>query len=504
MALDTSPGEIVVLDRHTIKSHYLRDYKLRNPNADTGPNTQPDLDASVFADQQLVLFANAQTIGRATSLVTTRGARLDQVGQSEGLTRRPAVGGSGYATIAASTGGGTIFFGDIAIDQATGLRYQCLSTALYLNGSQVPIGGLDTGPETNQPAGKVLQWVSPRPGISPSLTVVQQADGSGLSGGAPVEDDDSYIARIIQKRSNPPASGNSAEFITVALATPTVAVESAWVWPAMLGSGTTAVAFTVRPQAVGGSRLPNGAQISLVLGQLQAAFPGDDGIFVANMSGQNVVLALEVSWGAGATPWADAAPWPPYVASSKVQVVGTPTPTATTFRLTTNQVGTTPPQVGQTIGFYDPVNQVFRKKRILSLVISAGVGGIPLWDITCDTTNNASDTSYTPAAGQFASPWSDSLQSLVAPVESYFATLGPGEMLSPPFPDPGQRQQRQPPSPGSWPSTLTNRILTPVLATAGVADALILEPTVPFATTVGTPGTLVYLLKLSDLCVFPE
>jgi hypothetical protein len=501
MALDVSPGEVVVLDRATIKSHYLRDYKLRNPAVDTGTNTQPDIDASVFADQMMLIYADAQAIGRATSLATTRGTRLDDVGNSEGVPRRPTTGAVGFVSVVASTGGGTIFAGDVLVHPTTGLRYQCLATALYLNGGQVPVAGIDTGPTTNMPPGTVLQWSSPRPGIGPPATVVAQADGTGLKGGAPVEDDDSYAARIAQKRANPPASGNTAEVLSVVLNTTTVPVEAVWVWPAMKGPGTVAVAFTVRSDAPGGSRLPNGAQISLVLGTLQAAFPGDDGIFVANMSAQNVVLVLKQAWAAGAVPWADAAPWPPYIASNKVNVNATPTPTATTFRLTTTSAATAAPQAGQTIGFYDAANQVFRKKRILTVtVVVAG----QTWDIVCDTSNNASDTSYTPASGQPASPWSDSLNLLVAPVEAYFATLGPGEMMAAPFPDPGTRQQRQPPSPGAWPSVLTNRLLTPVLATAGVADSSIVEPSVPFATTVGTPGALVYLLELTDFAVFPE
>lgn len=500
MPLDLSPGEIAVLNRDAIKSHYLRDYKIRNEDADTGPNTQPDLDASTFADQQLAIYANAQTLGRATSLSTTRGTKLDDVGNSEGIARQGALGAVGYVTIAASVGGGTIFFGDVLVEPNTGLRYQCISTALYLDGSQVPVGGIDTGTITNLPPNTVLQWTSPRSGIAPNATVVAQVDGSGLKGGAPVEDDDSYANRIAQRRANPPASGNTAEMQLQALNTPGVPVEAVWVWPGMLGTGTTVVAFTVRPQT-GGSRLPNGAQISLVLACLQAAFPGDDAIFVVSIAQQAVVLVQSVAWGAGATPWADASPWPPYVSASKVSVTSAVAPTATTFRLTTSTAGTTAPQIGQTLGFYDQPNTTFRKKRILTVtVVAAGL----TWDITCDTSNNATDTSYTPANGQPASPWSDSLQSLVTPVLGYFATLGPGEQMAPPFPDPGERQQRQPPSPGSFPSVITNRLLTPVLATSGIADAGILEPTVPFATTVGTPGALVYLLGLTDFAVYPE
>ena len=143
------------------------------------------------------------------------------------------------------------------------------------------------------------------------------------------------------------------------------------------------------------------------------------------------------------------------------------------------------------------------------------------WDITVDTTNSVSDTSYTPVAGQYVSPWSDSLDTLVPPVEAYMSVLGPGEQFAS-FADPGARQRRNPPSPASYPNVLSLRLLAgpttapfvavgavppapaPTLTTTpSLLDVGVQEPTLPYATTVGAPGVTVYLQVLADLAAYP-
>jgi len=97
-------------------------------------------------------------------------------------------------------------------------------------------------------------------------------------------------------------------------------------------------------------------------------------------------------------------------------------------------------------------------------------------------------------------PWSDSLQSLVPAVVGYFDTLGPGEMVSP-LPDPGLRQRRSPSA--TSPSVLTRRLIAPIDALDTIEDADVYAPTLPYATPVGTPGTVVNLLILSGLGAYP-
>lgn len=497
----TDPKEqIAVFDRETIAKNYRRSRLIRNPSSDVGPGTDPQLDSLTFADQAVVLYGNAQSIGEAMNLRSTFGKRLEQTAEEEGLNppRLPAAGGLGFVRIAAAAGGANVLAGAVAVELTTGLRFRATVTGTYADAAPVPLAGVDTGPETNLAPGTVLTWQNPPIGAGPTVTVIEQADGSGLSGGREVESDAELQQRIADKRANPPSAGNSAAYIEAVESLPNVAVQKAFAYPAIKGPGTCGVAFTLRPARPGGSRVPNGAELAAATEELVAAFPEDDGILVAALAQQPVTCVLKLQWARSAAGWVDATPWPAYVASSKVCVSNAAAITATSFRASTATT-TTAPQVGQTIALYDAAAGRFRRKRIATVTqVTAG----KVWDLTFATANAASDTSFVPASGAAVSPWSDSLDSLVAPVASHFDTLGPGEQVSV-LPDPGRRMRREPESPAAWPSVVSNRLLGPVFALDTVADAALVEPTVPYATTVGTPGALSYLLSLGGLAAFP-
>lgn len=500
MPIDASPGEIVTRTRDGIRDKYLQDYSLRVPEADVGPGTQPFVDASTFADAQVLVVNDALVIGRGTNLRTSASRWLRDIGEPRGIFPRSAVGGTGFVTVSASSGGGTILAGTELFEPNSGLRYQATATDLYLDGEQLPIAGIDTGPSTNLKGGIVVQFRAAPPGIGPNATVVLQTDGTGLSGGREADDDEAYRQLIQEAFTDPPAAGNEAEYAKRIEDSKThgVAVERAFIYPAMKGPGTTAFTFTIRPVRPGASRIPNAAELTAVLASLTGALPADDGIFGCTLVAEPVSVALRVVWAASADGFADASPWPPYVANDAIRVIGTPTPTATSFRLTNTAGGNPAPQVGQTIAFFDLPNQVFRAKRLLS--VSTVTPG-QTWDITVDTTNNVSDTSYTPFATQSAMPFSTSLDSLALPVIGYFDALGPGEQ-SASLPDPGRRQRRQPDSGESYSSIINNRIILPVLETVTVSSATLLAPPDPTATNVGVAGVSSNLLTLRDLAVF--
>lgn len=492
------PGEIVVKDRAQIRANYTRDYGLRVPAADVGPGTQPDVDAQTFADGVMFLVNDAQVIGRGTNVRTSGGQWLKDIGEPEGIFARPAVGGSGTLTISASVGGGTIQVGSEYREKNSGLRFRTISpTALCLDGSQIEVTGIDTGPGTNFKAGTVLIMQAPPPGISQLATVVLQNDGSGISGGREADGDEQYRLLIQARRANPPASGNDAEYQRAIERTPGIPVEKAFTYPAALGPGTTAFTFTVRPSSPGGSRIPNAAQIAAVHDYVVGQFPADDQIFACLLTAQPTTVALRVTWAPSALGFVDVTPWPRHIAGDNVRVDMTSTPTATTFRLTT-ATSTTTPLAGQTIAFYDASSQRFQRKRILSVsVVSAGMS----WDIVVDTSNAASDTGYTPYIGQAPSPYSGSLDALVPALLSYVDGLGPGEQFAS-LPDPGRRQRRQPPSPNAWPSEINNRVVVNPLALTAVESVSLLAPSDPFTATVGTPGVESFLITVRDIGAF--
>jgi hypothetical protein len=201
-----------------------------------------------------------------------------------------------------------------------------------------------------------------------------------LTGGRDAENDDDYKTRIKSKRANPPASGNDAAYQEAIEDYPGIGIQKAFTYPCITGPGTTAITFTLRPSTPGAGRIPNSTQLALVKAALQTAFPGDDGIYAAQVIGEDVTIVLAVTWRKRAKTWVDASPWPPYVAGDEVVVDAGGTLDETHFRLTTGTTIATP-QVGQTVGFYDAANLTFRSKRILTVTtVVAGKS----WDIVAD------------------------------------------------------------------------------------------------------------------------
>lgn len=498
--IDDLPGLLIIPNRDDLHSQYLRDVRIRTPDAATNEGTLEYADGLVFVDQQMPVYFDVKNIGDYVANVNKKGKALDAELKRAGTSRLLAAGGFGFVTVGTSSGGGTIFAGDEIKDLVTGLRYQCTATRLYTNGQPVPIIGVDTGPSTNLPAGTKLQWTFPRPGISPNATIVLQSDGSGLSGGRDDENDSQATDRLTALRSNPPASGNDADIQKAVQECPGVTVQQCFTYPCILGPGTMGVTFTIRPGTPGANRCPNDAQLSAVHAWLVGKFPADDSILMCMLISYPVTLIMRGSWAPTAVAWADAAPWPLYNASFPVKVDGSvyaPSPLA--FRLTTG-TSTVAPEVGKALAFYDQPNATFRRKRILS--VSVVVANLS-WDIVVDESNNASDTNYTPLVNQLAAPWSDSLQTLVTPISTYFDSLGPGEQLAV-LPDPNLRQRRTPRSPAVYANTLTNRIITPLFSLPAVNDVELVSPAVPYNTPTGAQGIASFLLALGSIVVFPQ
>ncbi len=122
MAEDTLPGTIQTGTRDEERDRYRQDYALFVPSADVGPGTQPYVDASLAADNAVVLYADAVTIGNGTNLDTSTGTWLLATGQAEDVQPLPPAGASGYVVISASIGGTPIFADAESVEQNNGLR----------------------------------------------------------------------------------------------------------------------------------------------------------------------------------------------------------------------------------------------------------------------------------------------------------------------------------------------------------------------------------------------
>ena len=494
---DDLAGEMIVWSHGDIQERFKRSYRVASPSADVSDKGPVALDARVAADMQLPLHANVRKIGDTSSLASRSLAQLIEIGTREGVPVPPAVGASGYVMIGAAAGGTTILAGDEIKVKNSGARYRCAKTALYGDGQLVLLTAIDVGPGTDQPAGTKMEWSNPRPGCSVEATVWSE----GLTGWRDEATADEYRALIEERRGNPSAAGNDAAYqalIEDATANG-VAVQKAFTWPAIKGSGTTAFTFTMRPTTPGGSRLPSQAQLAIVLAALEGSFPRDDGIFGVLLAEQSTEIQIRATWRKNAAPWTDANPWPTFIAASTpVRVDGAVTISSGGFRVTTD--GTlTAPVVGQTLGLYDAANATFVQKRI------AGVTEVVAdksWDLTFDMSAGASDV-FTPADGALVSPWSDSLNLITGAIVAYFDAMGPGELVAT-FYDPGRRQRRQPENPESWPSEISNRIDALVQAVSAVRSATLVSPATLEPTQVGVSPSLAYLRRLTDLACYPE
>lgn len=493
MAVDKTSGDFTVKTRDQDRDDWLTDFKSRIPAADIGKDSQPYKDASVNADTNAPIYANCSIIADGASWSTATGAALVKHAVEIGLPEPAASNGSGFVIVEAAAGGGTILAGTEIRYVAGGIRFATTVDGTYNDGDLCAIESIDTGEAANLAAGTVLAWVSPPAGILGTARVFENTDGSGVSGGAPAPTDDETKEEISEIYAEPAASGNDPDVIQAVQKLRGIAIQKAFCIPCMQGPGEYAVCFTMRPTSSGASRLPNAAHLTRVAAELEAAFPGDDGIYVCAVLDQPYAVCLEVEWLSSVSSWTDIAPWPPYNAT-KVVVSGAVPATASTARLSNCTVA---PTVGKNIAFYDAVSKTFKVKRILTAVVSAGT----TYNVTFDMTGNASDPSFVPAAGAIVSPWSPNMSSLVAPLLAYNDGQGPGEMVASVNPNAGRRQRRMPEStPTSWPHTVTTSILDGIFPLTNNVE--LLEPATPFGTTVGTPGVSVYLHRISDIGIF--
>jgi uncharacterized phage protein gp47/JayE len=500
MPLDKLPDGFAAPTRDGLRDQALRDWRSRVPSVQTGSSTDPFVICSSLADALIPAYANtvlaaaAQDIDNAVGLALDAwGARLD--GGSGELDRKGVGSSSGFVTLVTATGGGNILAGTELKEIQSGQKFVSSVTDVYTSLTPLAIQSVAGGAVANLPGGTKLSFTSPPAGISQNCIVLTDSSGNGLTGGAPAEDDDTYRRRLKQAIKEPPASGNEAEVVRVLTSVRDLPVQAAFCIPAVFGPGTYAWCVTLQPATPGDSRIPNGAQLAELEAAVKDAFPADDGSVGASGAEHGFRFVVQVTWKSTAPSWIDETTWPPLVATP-VTVSGTPT--ASAVRVTSVSAYTAP-TVGKTIGFLDLVTKKFKRKRILTATLFAA----NTYDLTFDmTTLQASDPSFVPAVGAVVSPWSDSLDEVVLPLLNYVDLQGPGEMFAT-FGDPGRRQRRfPPPAPDYFPSKIENRVVDGLFSV--VDDAEIIEPAVPFDTTVGTPGVLVYLHRVTDIGVFPQ
>lgn len=173
--------------------------------------------AKVYAGGLHELFGFADYIARQIFALTADSEHLDLHGEELGMARRPAAPARGRVELVATT----------AIEVAIGAEFRRADGGTYRATQAASLAGAGTlavdvvaaldGAATNAEAGAPLEIVGGVTGFG-----VATVHDDGIRGGADVEDDDSFRARILFRKRNPPHGGAPADYVLWASAVPGV------------------------------------------------------------------------------------------------------------------------------------------------------------------------------------------------------------------------------------------------------------------------------------------
>lgn len=340
----------------------------------------------------------------------------------------PATGGSGLVRLPAVLG--TTIVGSTAVPDPSGValtltdpagnRYQALFGGVAGAGGYVDLAlqGIDTGSETNLPAGAKLSPVNPPLGVMGPATVL-----ASFTGGLPRETDAELARRIVSRVRRKPGAGNDAHWRSWARQSSN-AVADAMVYPCAFHAGSLLVAVLQKRGNVRGplGRVPSigtlAAATSYLVPPGSAVAPKPPHVVVTGVVTEpsNMVISLDMPRGRS-TGWRDLRPWPTQVGGNAAIIVNVSDQTH--FRVGSPSAlptgGGTP-----TIMVWDASRSTF--ERLLTVSVTALGGG--LFDVVL-----SGPPTTTLAVGQRISPYTDRAPLLDTTVEAYFDSLGPGEVV---------------------------------------------------------------------------
>lgn len=376
--------------------------------------------------------------------------RLDAVGAS-GVVDAPGAVGSIYI--------GSTTLGDPNAAVATdpnGVRYQVLVTSSIAVGDTsvtLPMQGVLTdaaadGFATNLEPDTVLTWSANAPiGTTPTATVNDQTGtGVGFTGGFDQETDQELAARVEERTSARPASGNPAH-IQAWARQGSVATEQAYVYPTAFQAGSVLVAITQKrnPSATDGplARVPSVGLLSTMTSFLTP--PGSPVVpqrayllvVPVNFELADQIERVTMSQGV-AGGWHNVEPWPsPVDAGAATEQVRITTLTdqlnftVTTTSLLLNQVPGSPLALtgddAPSIMVWDRGTSRFERLLVSSITHDGTSTATVVLAVapTATLVDNAD-----PDGGSRISPYTDRAEVMATGLEEYFDSLGPGEVVA--------------------------------------------------------------------------
>lgn len=166
--------------------------------------------AKVIAGAVFEVFGFADYIAKQKFALTADSENLDLHGAEFGLPRRPSAPARGLIRITATTditvAAGAVF------RRIDGVQYRSLVDASRLGEGALDVDAIATtdGKATTANANTPLEIIS---GTTGGLLALANVGPDGIAGGADVEDDESYRARILFRKRYPPHGGAAADYV---------------------------------------------------------------------------------------------------------------------------------------------------------------------------------------------------------------------------------------------------------------------------------------------------
>lgn len=489
-------SELTVYNTDELRDLYLRDFKLRQPDALVSRGTAPYVDAMTVSGITPALFKNAQIAADRALISKTFGSDLDTLANDRKKPRLQGSASVGSIIVNTSITGATIPIGSTLKHKGTGEQFKTTSsTAVYFTGNTLGVISVGIGRQTV--VSGILIFDAPPAGVSAEAIIID-----ATVGGSDIEKDVDLQTRLIFLNGNPPADGNAGSYLDLIYsAEHGVPVNQAFVYPAIVGSGSIGVSFTVEGSGI--LRIPTAPQLSIVETYIKDRVPFDDCIFMLAISGITGVPTCEpvigIKFQPGETGFLDPDPFPKYnipVGVIDWRINNTPTPTALTFSIKSSNGSYSGSGIraGQTIALWNPIARRFVAKRILSF---SGVGP---YTIIVDPSHGASDISYVPGVDDLVSPWSTKLNELAQPIVAYYDNLSPGENTTD-LPDPGYRMRRFPQNSVTYPYGVTSHLIDSISARDDIQNSLVLYG-LSDAPLAGTPGVDLFMFILMDIAFY--
>jgi uncharacterized phage protein gp47/JayE len=221
--------------------------------------------ARLFAGVGHLMFGYLDWIVKQVLPDTAETEFLDRWAAIFGLSRQPAAYAGGTVTLT-GINGATLPAGAV-LTRADGAAYVTQAAATIASGvASVAVLARAAGAAGNADAGASLALASAVAGIVGVASVA----APGFIGGADLETDTAYRARLLARIQNPPMGGSAADYLAWALAQP--GVTRAWVYTLARGAGTVDVTF-VMDGRLPGSIIPGSGDVAAVQVALDALRP---------------------------------------------------------------------------------------------------------------------------------------------------------------------------------------------------------------------------------------